>query len=205
MQLSLTQKASEPSSDSGFSAAMSISSAEETDDTLATPRTKTGLQTPPESWKKAEPKPSAHPIAPAQQTVDGVLSDFLAYIHGNPTCITLEKDGPRAYISAAQEESFHNRPSIRITIPDTLKNLLVDDWENVTKNMQLVPLPSRAPANFIIDTYWNEEKEKRRLGSAEADILQEFCAGLKVYFEKSLGKILLYRFERGQLAEVSPP
>lgn len=111
---------------------------------------------------------------------------------------------PQAYVLPfSQEESFSTRPSIRITIPDHLKNLLVDDWENVTKSLLLVPLPSQAPANFIIDTYYNEEKMNRRLGSAEADVLEEFCAGMKVYFEKSVGKILLYRFERSQLADVS--
>ena len=107
------------------------------------------------------------------------------------------------YLQLSQEDSFTTRPSIRITIPDHLKNLLVDDWENVTKSLLLVPLPSQAPANFIIDSYFNEEKMNRRLGSAEADVLEEFCSGLKVYFEKSVGKILLYRFERSQLAEVS--
>ena len=106
------------------------------------------------------------------------------------------------YLQLSQEDSFTTRPSIRITIPDHLKNLLVDDWENVTKSLLLVPLPSQAPANFIIDSYFNEEKMNRRLGSAEADVLEEFCSGLKVYFEKSVGKILLYRFERSQLAEV---
>ena len=47
----------------------------------------------------------------------------------------------------------------------------------------------------------------RRIGSVEADILEEFVAGLKTYFDKAIGKILLYRFERAQLAEVSiiPP
>ena len=108
----------------------------------------------------------------------------------------------RAYNPLPQEENMVSRPSIRITIPDHLKNLLVDDWENVTKSLLLVPLPSQAPANYIIDSYFEDEKMNRRLGSAEADILEEFCAGLKVYFEKSIGKILLYRFERGQLAEV---
>jgi hypothetical protein len=101
-----------------------------------------------------------------------------------------------------QEENYYNRPSIRISIPDHLKNLLVDDWENVTKTLLLVPLPSQAPANFILDEYFNEEKTNRMLGSVEADILEEFVSGLKVYFEKSVGKILLYRFERSQLAEV---
>lgn len=107
-----------------------------------------------------------------------------------------------ASLLASQEDSFATRPSIRITIPDHLKSLLVDDWENVTKSLLLVPLPSQAPANYIIDSYYNEEKVMRRLGSAEADVLEEFCSGLKVYFEKSVGKILLYRFERSQLAEV---
>ena len=102
-----------------------------------------------------------------------------------------------------QEENFYNRPSIRISIPDNLKNLLVDDWENVTKSLLLVPLPSQAPANYILDEYFNEEKTNRRLGSAEADILEEFVIGLKQYFEKAVGKILLYRFERSQLADVS--
>lgn len=101
-----------------------------------------------------------------------------------------------------KEEAFSTRPSIRLPLPDHLKNLLVDDWENVTKSDLFVPLPSKAPANFIIDQYWNEEKKSRRLGSVEADILEEFCMGLKTYFEKALGKILLYRAERQQLQEV---
>lgn len=113
--------------------------------------------------------------------------------------LALIKDTNRA---SKQEETFSSRPSIRLPLPDHLKNLLVDDWENVTKSGLLVPLPSKAPANFIIDQYWNEEKKSRRLGSIEADILEEFCMGLKTYFEKALGKILLYRCERPQLQDV---
>ncbi|KAJ9608825.1 Esa1p-associated factor [Cladophialophora chaetospira] len=101
-----------------------------------------------------------------------------------------------------QEDAYYSRPSIRINVPDHLKNLLVDDWEHVTKSQLLVPLPSQAPANYIIDEYFNEERKNRNLESADADVLEEFCAGLKMYFEKAVGKILLYRFERAQLAEV---
>ena len=104
-----------------------------------------------------------------------------------------------------QEETFITRPSVRIVVPDHLKNLLVDDWENVTKSMLVVPLPSKAPVNFIIDSYFDEEKGKRRLGSAEADVLEEFVAGMKVYFDKAIGKTLLYKFERPQWAEVCEP
>ena len=91
---------------------------------------------------------------------------------------------------------------MRIHVPDHLKALLVDDWENVTKNMSLVPLPSEHPVNEILTTYFEEEKHKRRLGSAEADLLEEVVAGCKEYFEKCVGRILLYRFERQQYHEV---
>lgn len=129
----------------------------------------------------------------------------LLQIIGSPYSAEAVNKWTLAYpsLSQPQEETFHTRPSIRITIPDSLKNLLVDDWENVTKSLLLVPLPSKQPANLIIDSYFEEEKRNRRLGSAELDVLEEFCAGLKVYFEKSVGKILLYRFERSQYAEVS--
>ena len=86
-------------------------------------------------------------------------------------------------------------------MPDTLKAILVDDWEYVTKNGQLINLPHKIPANKVLDDYFAEEKPKRRAGSAEADILEEVHAGVKEYFRESLGTILLYRYERHQYAE----
>ena len=101
-----------------------------------------------------------------------------------------------------QEETFNMRPAIHISIPDHLKSILVDDWENVTKNLSLVPLPSKPSVNEILTSYFDEEKNKRHLGSPEADLLEEVVAGLKEYFERCLGRILLYRFERQQYLEV---
>lgn len=101
-----------------------------------------------------------------------------------------------------QEETFNMRPAIHINVPDHLKSILVDDWESVTKNLSLVPLPSKPSANEILTSYFDEEKNKRHLGSPEADLLEEVVAGLKEYFEKCVGRILLYRFERQQYLEV---
>lgn len=83
-------------------------------------------------------------------------------------------------------------------MPDRLKSLLVDDWENITKNLQLVTLPSKTPTSLILDEYAAEEKAKRREGSADWDILEEVVAGVKEYFNKCLSRMLLYRFEREQ-------
>jgi hypothetical protein len=92
-----------------------------------------------------------------------------------------------------QEESFHAKPAVKLIIPDHIKAILVDDWENVTKNLQLVPLPAAQPVNAILNDYLQYEKPRRQAGSASADILDEVVAGLKEYFEKCLGRILLYR------------
>lgn len=111
------------------------------------------------------------------------------------------KRGGRDY-ELESEEAFAARPSIKILIPDTLKGLLVDDWENITKNNQLVPIPHPTPVSKIIEDYVNYEKPQRPENSASIDILEETLAGLKEYFDRSLGRILLYRFERAQYAEV---
>lgn len=92
-----------------------------------------------------------------------------------------------------KEDNFHNRPSIKLPVPDHVKALLVDDWENVTKNQQLVPLPHVHSVDEILNDYLAHEKPNRPEGSASLDILEETIAGLREYFDKCLGRILLYR------------
>jgi mortality factor 4-like protein 1 len=100
-----------------------------------------------------------------------------------------------------KEEDYLKRHDVKIHVPDALKALLVDDWENVTKNQMLVPLPRDPTVTEILKIY-KEQSPKKRAGSAEAEIFDEIIAGLKLYFDKSLGTILLYRFERQQYLEI---
>jgi mortality factor 4-like protein 1 len=100
-----------------------------------------------------------------------------------------------------QEETFQARRQVKIPMPDRLKSLLVDDWENVTKNLQLVQLPSSKPAGVILDEYFEAQKSHRR-NNTEVDILEEVIQGLKEYFNKSVGRLLLYRFEREQFLQI---
>ena len=101
-----------------------------------------------------------------------------------------------------QEEDFIRRPAVRLFIPDSLKSILVDDWEKVTKEQKLATVPSPTPITQFLNDYYESEANHRRPGSADADILEEVIAGVKEYFNKSLGRILLYRFERQQFYEV---
>lgn len=101
-----------------------------------------------------------------------------------------------------QDEDFIRRPAIRLFIPDSLKSILVDDWEKVTKEQKLATVPSPTPINQFLNDYYDSEANHRRPGSADADLLEEIIAGVREYFNKSLGRILLYRFERQQFYEI---
>ncbi|TKA83214.1 hypothetical protein B0A55_00663 [Friedmanniomyces simplex] len=101
-----------------------------------------------------------------------------------------------------KEEDFLRRPAVRLFMPDALKSILVDDWEKVTKEQKLAPVPSPTPVAQFLNEYETSEMAHRRPNSAEADILEEVVAGVKEYFNKSLGRILLYRFERQQFYEM---
>lgn len=83
-------------------------------------------------------------------------------------------------------------------MPDNLKSLLVDDWEQVTKNQCVVALPAKYPVRQILKDWHEEEEPKRSGSSADEDVLEEVVAGLQEYFDKCLDKILLYRHERQQ-------
>ncbi|PNP42891.1 hypothetical protein TGAMA5MH_05637 [Trichoderma gamsii] len=115
----------------------------------------------------------------------------LAQISGNkpPTKIKLKLNPTR-------------KPMINISVPDHVQAMLVDDWENITKNNQLVPLPHPKPVSKIFEDYLAVERPRREEGSSSMDILEEVIAGFREYFEKALSRILLYRFERHQYMDV---
>ncbi|TLD25255.1 hypothetical protein PspLS_05996 [Pyricularia sp. CBS 133598] len=93
-----------------------------------------------------------------------------------------------------KEDAFQNRPSIKLVMPDHLKAMLVDDWENITKSQQLVPLPHPHPFDEVVREYMDWEIPHRPEDSAEKDLLEETMAGLREYFNRALGRILLYKF-----------
>ncbi|KAH9167076.1 MRG-domain-containing protein, partial [Lactarius sanguifluus] len=92
------------------------------------------------------------------------------------------KEGGRGTKRGRDDDDGTRRPEMRLVVPDTLKVLLVDDWEAVTKNNQLVTLP-RSPT--------------------VAEILEEFKQHiLDSPPPKHWDSNLLYRFERPQYADI---
>ncbi|KAI8836607.1 MRG-domain-containing protein [Chytridium lagenaria] len=85
-----------------------------------------------------------------------------------------------------KEEDFLKRPEIKIPISEALKIVLVDDWENITKNQKVANV-SEILTNFK-EYYQKENKGKE---------------DWKAYFDRALGNLLLYRFERQQYLSMS--
>ncbi|KKP03876.1 hypothetical protein THAR02_04025 [Trichoderma harzianum] len=115
-----------------------------------------------------------------------------------PDHLDMERQANLSY----EEDAFHSKPMINISVPDHIQAMLVDDWENITKNNQLVPLPHPNPVTKIFEDYLAVERPRREEGSSSMDILEEVIAGFREYFEKALSRILLYRFERHQYMDV---
>ncbi|KAG0749224.1 hypothetical protein G6F57_000226 [Rhizopus arrhizus] len=87
------------------------------------------------------------------------------------------------------------KSDFKITMPESLKGILVDDWENVTKNRLILNIPGEYTVDRILDDYESQYPIKD-------DILDEFIQGIRLYFNKTLSTLLLYRNEYQQYFEV---
>lgn len=83
-------------------------------------------------------------------------------------------------------------PNALFQIPPPLQRQLVDDWEFVTKERRLVPLPRDLNVQGVLHKWING----RRQSTDKAT--REVAEGIQTFFDAALPKMLLYRFERQQ-------
>jgi len=111
------------------------------------------------------------------------------------------KDGTRGTKRAREDEE--KKAEMKLTVPEVLKSILVDDWEAVTKNHQLVTLPREPTAFQVLEDFAEYVRETNPLHLKDPlIIIQSVIEGYQAYFDRALGATLLYRFERPQYAEV---
>ncbi|KAI8977862.1 MRG-domain-containing protein [Trametes punicea] len=114
------------------------------------------------------------------------------------------KDGTRGTKRGREEDEGTRKPEMKLNVPEILKVLLVDDWEAVTKNNQLVGLPRKPNVAELLEEfrqYVLSQGTSTHLKDPKV-LLPTIVAGLQTYFDRALGANLLYRFERPQYAEI---
>lgn len=113
------------------------------------------------------------------------------------------KDGTRGTKRAREDDESSKKPEMKLTVPEVLKMILVDDWEFVTKNNQLVTLPRSPTALEVLKEFAAYVRKNKPPHLKEPLIvIQTVVDGFQAYFDRALGANLLYRFERPQYAEV---
>jgi mortality factor 4-like protein 1 len=80
--------------------------------------------------------------------------------------------------------------------PEILKNRLINDWDHIMKQKDLIKLPRIPSVHEILTSYIHQYQENMN------SQINEVILDLQNYFNKSLGILLLYRFERQQYREI---
>lgn len=91
---------------------------------------------------------------------------------------------------------------IKSLIPDELKIILVNDWENITRNNKLVIIPSKITVSKTIEDFKDYLELEFNDADNELTILLELTESIKQYFNQCIGTFLLYRYERIQFNEL---
>lgn len=91
---------------------------------------------------------------------------------------------------------------IEMLVPDEIKVSLVDDWENLTKDHQLVELPAQTTVSEVLSLFASYCTTLYEEDTKELDITLEIIESIKLYFNKAIGTYLLYRFEKMQYSEM---
>ncbi|KAF8874523.1 MRG-domain-containing protein [Gymnopilus junonius] len=113
------------------------------------------------------------------------------------------KDGTRGTKRAREEDESTKKIDMKLNVPEVLKAVLVDDWEAVTKNQQLVTLPREPHVRDVLSGFAEYVRTTKPAHLKEPSlVIQTVVDGLQVYFDRALGSNLLYRFERVQYAGV---
>lgn len=102
--------------------------------------------------------------------------------------------------NAENDENYVSRSDVKISIPDDLKQWLVDDWDLITRQKQLVPLPRKKTIADILDEY--AKYRAKNPNGIKPGVAQEVVNGVQEYFNVMLGTQLLYKFERPQYGDL---
>ncbi|XP_054711654.1 mortality factor 4-like protein 1 [Uloborus diversus] len=99
-------------------------------------------------------------------------------------------------------EDLDSNTEVSITMPPELRNRLVDDCDLVTRQKKLILLPARITVDHVIASYVKDRVSGKGVSQAKELIIVQMANKVRDCFNVFLGKMLLYKFERPQYAEM---
>jgi len=100
-------------------------------------------------------------------------------------------------VSASTAADLETEIREALRLPQALKLRLIEEWEHISREKTLVPLPREPNINTLLDDFIQAKAKK----STHERLYVEVCDGLRSYFNQALGSILLYKFERRQFQD----
>lgn len=104
---------------------------------------------------------------------------------------------PNNNLPAKKKKHEGKQYEIDIAIKPQVKYILVDDWEYITKNGQIIELPAVCPVEEILRNY-RKHMVSKKATKETMGVVDEVLSGLELYFNRSLSLVLLYKIERLQ-------
>lgn len=92
-----------------------------------------------------------------------------------------------------------------LQLPEQLKLILNQDHWEITSNKKIIDLPLADTVTSILDKFYAFHQRQCATGQCEnasSTSIAQTVEGLKEYFDKALGLMLLYRFERQQYSDM---
>ncbi|KAL3921445.1 MAG: hypothetical protein SGPRY_004902 [Prymnesium sp.] len=85
-----------------------------------------------------------------------------------------------------------------LRLPHSMKLKLLEDWERITRERKLVPLPRSPSISEMLEEFL-QTKAKR---SSHERLYGEVVDGIRSYFNQALNALLLYKYERKQYRDL---
>ena len=95
--------------------------------------------------------------------------------------------------ASLQKESPNESP-IKVNLPESLWEILQNDCIEITQNKKILDIPLQFTVTGILEMFLSEHRDEPGI--------DEFVDGIGRYFNKALGLLLLYRFERQQYLDI---
>eukprot|EP00730_Choanoeca_flexa_P012324 TRINITY_DN3980_c0_g1_i1.p1 TRINITY_DN3980_c0_g1~~TRINITY_DN3980_c0_g1_i1.p1 ORF type:complete len:285 (+),score=56.29 TRINITY_DN3980_c0_g1_i1:65-919(+) len=101
---------------------------------------------------------------------------------------------PKTLGTVETDDDYRNTMEVRIDIPTSLKQRLVEEHDCINKKHKIWQLPAKVTVCDVVNQYVTAAGRLR-----SRKVMGELGDGVKAYFQEALPNVLLYDFERGQL------